>query len=76
MLVLGRKEERGGGAVPLFLPYGRQDLNLHTGVLDPKSNASANSATPANCVFYRFSLPSLMHARQLSEFLPKEMSSR
>ena len=28
--------------------YGRQDLNLHGNPLEPKSNVSANSTTPAN----------------------------
>ena len=29
--------------------YGRQDLNLHGNPLEPKSNVSANSTTPALC---------------------------
>ena len=31
----------------LFCWYGRQDLNLHGYPLEPKSNVSANSTTPA-----------------------------
>ncbi len=34
--------------MPLFfIWYGRQDLNLHGYPLEPKSNVSANSTTPA-----------------------------
>ena len=41
--------KRKRGAVPLFFFwYGRQDLNLHGNPLEPKSNVSANSTTPAN----------------------------
>ena len=32
--------------------YGRQDLNLHGCPLEPKSNVSANSTTPALGLFY------------------------
>ena len=33
--------------LPSFVWYGRQDLNLHGYPLEPKSNVSANSTTPA-----------------------------
>ena len=40
-----------------FVWCGRQDLNLHGCPLDPKSSASANSATPAyNRPYGRFLL--------------------
>ena len=32
---------------PFYIWYGRQDLNLHAYALEPKSNVSANSTTPA-----------------------------
>ena len=42
--------------------YGRQDLNLHGCPLEPKSNVSANSTTPA--CFKLFALMSCCGARQ------------
>ena len=39
--------KRGSPKLPLFIWYGRQDLNLHGYPLEPKSNVSANSTTPA-----------------------------
>mgnify|MGYP007054720559 FL=1 len=32
----------------VIIEYGQQDLNLHGLPLEPKSSASANSATPAD----------------------------
>ena len=43
--VLSKKTEPQG--LCLFAWCGWQDLNLHSDELDPKSSASANSATPA-----------------------------
>ena len=39
--------KRGRQRLPLLYWYGRQDLNLHGNPLEPKSNVSANSTTPA-----------------------------
>ena len=41
------KKTRGRRMPPSCFWYGRQDLNLHGNPLEPKSNVSANSTTPA-----------------------------
>ena len=45
------KAKEGGITPPSFAWYGRQDLNLHGNPLEPKSNVSANSTTPAYLLF-------------------------
>ena len=40
--------------LPSLVWYGRQDLNLHGCPLEPKSNVSANSTTPAYFTLYVF----------------------
>ena len=50
--------KKGGKRLPFYIWYGRQDLNLHGNPLEPKSNVSANSTTPAyiSLIAYLFRL--------------------
>ena len=61
----GSYEKYGNGIKPT--PYfwcGRQDLNLHELTQDPKSCASANSATPADKRYKnKFARDGLQHSR-------------
>ena len=50
------KQEKAGISRPFLIWYGRQDLNLHGNPLEPKSNVSANSTTPA---FFNYLLKAL-----------------
>ena len=56
---------------PLSCWYGRQDLNLHGYPLEPKSNVSANSTTPA---FIKFTVADLYVCQFLRLRCPAETS--
>ena len=56
--------------------YGRQDLNLHGNPLEPKSNVSANSTTPAFIKLLTGGAPIAPHARMPCYSITEKMKSQ